>query len=125
MNQLARYYARRSWTADASMEHVQAALIFGDKGSLLARVVSDEVGRLVMRLGSRGWFFMGAGLFTPNALVPMTVVIDLKDEGNAVTIDANAMSNLPDWLIPRPGDRGRYEDSFERLFSNLITATSS
>lgn len=124
MEQLARYNARRSWTADGSMEHVKAALIFGGKGSLLARVVSDEAGQLVMRLGSKSWFFLGAGLFTPNALVPMIVAMDLKDEGESVSISATAISNLPNWLIPRPGDRGRYEDSFERLFSNLMTATN-
>lgn len=121
------YQAQRTWTAYGSVEHVKAALIFGAKGSLLMRVVSDEGGRLVVRLGSRVWFGLEAGLFTPNALVPMTLLLDLRIEAEAITIEATAMSNLSNWmnLIPRPGDRGRYEDAFDRLFSNLTTATSS
>ena len=82
--------------------------------------------RLRMQMGSKTWFFVWAGLFTPNAVVPMTLVIDVRRQDDTLAeIEATAMSDLPDWLIPRPGDRGRYEDAFERLFSNLMNATES
>lgn len=75
-------------------------------------------------MGSNLWFHLGAGLFTPNALVPMTLVIQLRNQMDALAeIDATAMSDLRFYVIPRPGDRGRYADAFERLFSNLMSAT--
>jgi len=77
-------------------------------------------------MGSNLWFHIGAGLFTPNAFVPMRLVIDVRTHINApAEIDATVMSDLRAYLIPRPGDRGRYEDAFESLFSNLKTATNS
>lgn len=120
------YQSQRRWTASGTVEHLQAALIVGASRSWRFRVVLNEVGRLEMRMGSNLWFHLGAGLFTPNTFVPMTLVVDVRKQDDALAeIDVTAISDLRFYLIPRPGDRGRYEDAFERLFSNLITATHS
>ena len=93
---------------------------------LAISVLLNELGRIEMRMGSNLWFHIAAGLFTPNAFVPMTLVIEVRTQADARTeIDATAMSDLRGYWLPRPGDRGRYEDAFARLFSNLMTATDS
>jgi hypothetical protein len=79
-----------------------------------------------MQMGSNLWFHIAAGLFTPNAFVPMRLVLEVRTKPDGLAeIDATALSDLRFYWLPRPGDRGRYEDAFERLFSNLMTATEA
>jgi hypothetical protein len=120
------YELQRCWTASGTVEHLQRALIVGASRSWRPRVLLNEIGHIEMQMGSNLWFHTAAGVFTPNMFVPMTLVVDVRTQvDDLAEIDAKAMSDLRFYWLPRPGDRGRYEDAFERLFSNLMTATDS
>lgn len=83
MEGVTRYRAQRSWIASGTVEHVKAALMAGASRSWSTHLLADEGVRLRMQMGSKTWFFVWAGLFTPNAVVP--IVGDQRNPRSAIT----------------------------------------
>jgi hypothetical protein len=118
-----RYRSERHWTVAGTSEHVQAALIVAGTRQWGARLLSDDKGCIEMRMGSKFWYF-GLGWFTRDSVVPTCLRIDVRTHPDNVTeIDAVAASDLPSWILPRPGDQQRYAAAFDRLFDNLKEVT--
>jgi hypothetical protein len=118
-----RYRAEQQWTVVGTSEHVHAALIVAGARQWGARLLSDDKGRIEMRMGSKFWYF-GWGWFTRDSVVPMFLRVDVRAHpDDATEIDAVAASDLPSWILPRPGDRQRYAAAFDRLFDNLKEVT--
>lgn len=122
----ARYIKQRCWTSKGTPEAVREAITGDAARHWRWHISSDQEGHIEIRVGSKSWFFLVGGLATPNFLVPMRIAIDLIAQTESlVEITASASSDLPVWFLPRPGDRGRYEDAFDAQLRNLIQASSS
>lgn len=120
-----RYMQQSRWTCNGTLHQIHVALISAASCQRLLRVLSNEVAHIELRTGSRICFSLGAGLFTPNSLVPMTIRFDLDQiDEDVVEVLAELASDIANWsLIPRPGDHGRYLDAFDHLFRNLMVVT--